>query len=196
MAEEPKDMNPAPEDYNHELLCVLSGFGGQGLLFAGKVMANTGLIDGRHVSWMPSYGPEMRGGTANCNVSLSDEAIGTPFITKPNALIAMNQPSVEKFAPTVTAGGTIVVDSTLAMNGVEGIDIAPGISVFAFKATEMAEEAGLKGLANVICLGKLWKETRFCTREVLDQALEMCVPASKRHLLEPNMRALEMGMAL
>jgi 2-oxoglutarate ferredoxin oxidoreductase subunit gamma len=184
------------EEFNHELLCVLSGFGGQGLLFAGKVMANTGLIDGRHVSWMPSYGPEMRGGTANCSVSLSDDAIGTPFITKPTAVIAMNQPSVEKFGPTVVPGGTIVIDTTLAMNGAEGVGIADGVNVVTFKATEMAEEAGLKGLANIICLGKLWAETHFCTREVLDAALEKCVPPTKQHLLEPNKRALQMGIDL
>ena len=184
------------EDFNHELLCVLSGFGGQGLLFAGKVMANTGLLDGRHVSWMPSYGPEMRGGTANCSVSLSDDAIGTPFITKPTAVIAMNQPSVEKFGPTVVPGGTMVVDSTLAMNGAEGVELAEGVKVFAFKATEMAEGAGLKGLANIICLGKLWAETHFCTRETLDAALEKCVPPKKQHLLEPNKRALQMGIDL
>ena len=184
------------EDFNHELLCVLSGFGGQGLLFAGKVMANTGLLDGRHVSWMPSYGPEMRGGTANCSVSLSDDAIGTPFITKPTAVIAMNQPSVEKFGPTVVPGGTMVVDSTLAMNGAEGVELVEGVKVFAFKATEMAEDAGLKGLANIICLGKLWAETHFCTRETLDAALEKCVPPKKQHLLEPNKRALQMGIDL
>ena len=184
------------EEFNHELLCVLSGFGGQGLLFAGKVMANTGLLDGRHVSWMPSYGPEMRGGTANCSVSLSDDAIGTPFITKPTAVIAMNQPSVEKFGPTVQPGGTIVIDSTLAMNGAEGVELADDVNVVTFKATEMAEEAGLKGLANIICLGKLWAETHFCTRETLDAALEKCVPPTKKHLLEPNQRALQMGIDL
>lgn len=184
------------EDFNHELLCVLSGFGGQGLLFAGKVMANTGLLDGRHVSWMPSYGPEMRGGTANCSVSLSNDAIGTPFITKPTAVIAMNQPSVEKFGPTVVPGGTIVIDTTLAMQGAEGVDIADGVNVVTFAATEMAEEAGLKGLANIICLGKLWAETHFCTRETLDAALEKCVPPTKKHLLEPNKKALQMGIDL
>ena len=184
------------EDFNHELLCVLSGFGGQGLLFAGKVMANTGLLDGRHVSWMPSYGPEMRGGTANCSVSLSDDAIGSPFITRPTAVIAMNQPSVEKFGPTVVPGGTIVIDSTLAMNGAEGIEMADGVNVITFKATEMAEEAGLKGLANIICLGKLWAETHFCARETLDAALTKCVPPTKQHLLEPNKKALQMGIDL
>ena len=175
---------------------MLSGFGGQGLLFAGKVMANTGLLDGRHVSWMPSYGPEMRGGTANCSVSLSDEAIGSPFITKPTAVIAMNQPSVEKFGPTVVSGGTIIIDTTLAMQGAEGVDIAEGVNVGAFKATEMAEEAGLKGLANIICLGKLWAETHFCARETLDAALAKCVPPTKQHLLEPNRKALQMGIDL
>jgi len=181
-------------DYNHELLCVLSGFGGQGLLFAGKITAYCGLIDGRHVSWMPSYGPEMRGGTANCSVSLSDEAIGSPFITKPTALIAMNQPSVEKFAATVQPGGFIVVDTTLAMQGTKGIELADGVSVAAFKATELAESEGLKGLANIICLGKLWSMNPFCTREVLEQAIAKCVPPKKQHLLEPNLRAFQLGV--
>ncbi len=181
------------EEYNHELLCVLSGFGGQGLLFAGKVMANCGLIDGRQVSWMPSYGPEMRGGTANCSVSLSDDAIGTPFITKPTALIAMNQPSVEKFAAAVQPGGTIVVDTTLAMNGTDDVELADDVTVIALKATEIAEEAGLKGLANIICLGKLWAQTHFCTREVAEAAIAKCVPPKRQHLLEPNLRAFALG---
>ena len=150
-----------------ELLCVLSGFGGQGVLFAGKVLANCGLIDGRHVSWMPSYGPEMRGGTANCSVSLSVEPIGSPFITKPTAVIAMNQPSVEKFGPTIV-----------------------------FPATKIAEDEGLKGLANIICLGKLWAETGFCEHDVLTAAIEKCVPPKKKHLLEPNLRAIELGINL
>ena len=92
--------------------------------------------------------------------------------------------------------GTIVIDSTLAMNGAEGVDIAEGVNVVTFKATEMAEEAGLKGLANIICLGKLWAETHFCTRETLDAALTKCVPATKQHLLEPNRKALQMGIDL
>jgi 2-oxoglutarate ferredoxin oxidoreductase subunit gamma len=178
-----------------EMLCVLSGFGGQGLLFAGKVMANAGLIDGRHVSWMPSYGPEMRGGTANCSVSLSDEAIGSPFITKPTALIAMNQPSVEKFGPSVEPGGIVVIDTTLAMNA-DDVALQEGVAKFEFPATTMAEENGLKGLANIICLGKLWKETRFADWDVLIAALEKYVPAKHRNLLEPNKRALKLGSEL
>ena len=178
---------------NPEMLCVLSGFGGQGVLFAGKVMANAGLLDGRHVSWMPSYGPEMRGGTANCNVSLSDDAIGSPFITRPTALIALNQPSIEKFGPTLENGGVAVVDTTLAMNA-EEVELPEGVKLFAFKATQMAEDEGLKGLANIICLGKLWAETQFADLEVLEAALKKCVPPKHANLLEPNLKALHLGI--
>ena len=178
-----------------ELLCVLSGFGGQGVLFAGKVLANCGLIDGRHVSWMPSYGPEMRGGTANCSVSLSVEPIGSPFITKPTAVIAMNQPSVEKFGPTIVPGGVCVIDTTLAMKADE-IEMAEGVTRCMFPATKIAEDEGLKGLANIICLGKLWAETGFCEHDVLTAAIEKCVPPKKKHLLEPNLRAIELGISL
>ncbi|MDO4797243.1 MAG: 2-oxoacid:acceptor oxidoreductase family protein [Coriobacteriales bacterium] len=181
-------------EFNHELLCVLSGFGGQGLLFAGKIIANCGLLDGRQVSWMPSYGPEMRGGTANCSVSLSDDAIGSPFITRPTAVIAMNQPSVEKFAGSVQPGGTVVIDTTLAMNGAEGIELAEGVSVHALAATHLAEEAGLKGLANIVCLGKLWSVAPFCDRQTIEAAIAKCVPPKRQHLLEPNLRAFQLGV--
>ena len=180
---------------NKTMRILIAGFGGQGVLFLGKLIAHAGVLLGKHVTWLPSYGPEMRGGTANCNVSLSDDAIGTPFITKPTALIAMNQPSLEKFAEAVVPGGVIVVDTTLAMNASE-VHSSEGVARFEIPATQMAEDNGLKGLANVICLGKLWKETRFCDRGVLDAALEKCVPAKHRNLLEPNRRALQIGIDL
>ena len=177
----------------HEI--IMSGFGGQGIMLMGQLLTYAGMLEGKEVTWIPSYGPEMRGGTANCNVSLSDDAIGTPFITKPTALIAMNQPSLEKFAEAVVPGGVIVVDTTLAMNASE-VHSSEGVARFEIPATQMAEDNGLKGLANVICLGKLWKETRFCDRGVLDAALEKCVPAKHRNLLEPNRRALQIGIDL
>lgn len=96
-----------------DLTCVVAGFGGQGSLFAGKVIATAGLIEDREVSWMPSYGPEMRGGTANCSVTLSDEPIGSPLITRPSALIALNQPSFDKFIDNVEEGGIVVVDTAM-----------------------------------------------------------------------------------
>ena len=108
-----------------ELQAVLAGFGGQGVLFAGKVMANAGLIEDRELSWLPSYGPEMRGGTANCSVTLSDEPIGSPLVTSPTGLIAMNQPSYDKFIQEVAPGAVVVADSDLIsdIEPVEGVDI-------------------------------------------------------------------------
>ena len=160
----------------NEMLCVLSGFGGQGVLFAGKVMANAGLLDGR-------------------NVSLSDEAIGSPFITKPTALIALNQPSVEKFGPTLVEGGIAIIDTTLAMNA-DAVELPAGVRRFSFKATQLAEDKGLKGLANIVCLGKLWAETQFADLDVLEAALRKCVPPKHANLLEPNLKALHMGIEL
>ena len=113
---------------------VLAGFGGQGLLFAGKVIAYAGLIENREVSWLPSYGPEMRGGTANCSVTVSDEPIGSPLVMDPNVLIAMNQPSLLKFEETVTSGGIILVDTSLVSRIPERDDV----KICALEATNMA----------------------------------------------------------
>lgn len=173
---------------------VLAGFGGQGVLFGGKLIANTALIEDREVSWLPSYGPEMRGGTANCSVTLADEPIGSPLVTEPDALVAMNQPSLEKFQGAVVEGGVIIADTTLVLSLPQAGELAPGVELLALPATAMAEEAGLKGLANIICVGRLWAATRFCTRETLDAALAACVPPRKAHLLEPNKRALQLGI--
>ena len=169
---------------------VLAGFGGQGILFAGKIIATAGLIDDREVSWLPSYGPEMRGGTANCSVCLADDPIGSPLVVTPDTLIVMNQPSLEKFIDTVADGGIIVADSTL----VQDIPEREGVKVCAIPATEIAEKAGLKGLANVVCVGKLFKETGFCSEETLEAAIEKCVPASKTGMLDKNKRAIALGM--
>ena len=169
---------------------VLAGFGGQGILFAGKIIATAGLIDDREVSWLPSYGPEMRGGSANCSVCLADDPIGSPLVVTPDTLIVMNQPSLEKFIDTVADGGIIVADSTL----VQDIPEREGVKVCAIPATEIAEKAGLKGLANVVCVGKLFKETGFCSEETLEAAIEKCVPASKKGMLDKNKRAIALGM--
>lgn len=168
---------------------VLAGFGGQGILFAGKVIAVSGLVEDREVSWLPSYGPEMRGGTANCSVCLSDEPIGSPLVVNPNVLIAMNQPSFDKFEKAVTPGGTVIVDSSM----VKRVPEIEGVRVFEVAATEMAEEAGLKGLANIICVGKLFAETGFCSEETLTAAIKQCVPAKKQDMVEKNLKALEIG---
>jgi 2-oxoglutarate ferredoxin oxidoreductase subunit gamma len=169
---------------------LLAGFGGQGVLFAGKLIAEAGLIEGREISWLPSYGPEMRGGTANCSVCLSDEPIGSPLVLEPDVLIAMNQPSLDKFVGDVVSGGTVILDSTMIARSPEREDV----TVFEVPATRLAEDAGLKGLANVILVGKLLRELGFCGVEALDKAIVKSVPPKRQQLLEPNRRALEIGM--
>ena len=170
---------------------VLAGFGGQGILFAGKVIAYGGLNDGKEISWLPSYGPEMRGGTANCSVCISDKTIGSPLVVTPDVLIALNLPSFEKFIDTVKPGGTVIIDSFLINKKVEREDV----NVFYVPATKLSEENGIKGLANIILVGKLFKETGFCTEEALYKAIEKCVPARKANMLEFNKKALEIGMS-
>ena len=131
---------------DHEI--VIAGFGGQGLLFSGKVLAYAGLLEGRELSWLPSYGPEMRGGTANCNVILSDSPVGSPIVDHPNVLMVMNAPSLDKYEPAVVPGGYIFLDSTLITREVERDDV----KVYRVPATQMANDMGYPGLANMILL--------------------------------------------
>lgn len=173
-----------------EMRIVFAGFGGQGLLFAGKVVAYAGLIDDREVSWLPSYGPEMRGGTANCSVTVSDEPIGSPLVMDPNVLIAMNQPSLLKFETEVTPGGKVFVDTSL----VTRLPNRSDVDVYALEATNMAEDEGLKGLANIVLVGKMLKETGFCSRETIEAAIRKAVPARKAALVEKNLQALQLGI--
>ena len=175
-----------------DLNMVFAGFGGQGVLFAGKVVAYAGLIEGRELSWLPSYGPEMRGGTANCSICLSDEPIGSPLVTNPNVLVAMNRPSLDKFIGDVEPGGVVLLDSSLIDVKVEREDV----SVHYVPASRLAEENGRKGLANIILVGKLFKEVGFCSAETLDNALQKCIPARKASMLDFNRKAIEIGSAL
>ena len=174
-----------------DLNMVFAGFGGQGVLFAGKVVAYAGLIEGIELSCLPSYGPEMRGGTANCSVCVSDEAIGSPLVTNPNVLVAMNRPSLEKFVNEVEPGGVILLDSSLIDVQVERDDV----TTYYVPASTLAEENGLKGLANIILVGKLFKEVGFCSEETLDKALQKCIPARKASMLDFNRKAIEIGRA-
>ncbi len=175
------------KDYN----ILFAGFGGQGILFSGKVLAYAGLIDGKNVSWLPSYGPEMRGGAANCSVCLSEKEVGSPLVVNPNVFIAMNVPSFDKFINAVEPGGIVIVDSYLIDKKVERDDV----TVFYVPATKLAEENGIKGLANIILLGKLHKELGFCADEVIDGALLKCIPPRKAEMIEKNRAAIKLGMA-
>ncbi len=169
---------------------ILAGFGGQGILFMGKVIAYAGLIDGKEVSWLPSYGPEMRGGTANCSVCISDEPICSPLVSNPNVLIVMNLPSYEKFIDTVIPGGIVIIDSTLVDRTVQRDDI----SAYYVPATRLADETGLKGLANIILMGKMLGLTNFCSMETMKKTIEKIVPPRKQHLVPKNMEAIELGL--
>ena len=171
---------------------VIAGFGGQGLLFSGKVLAYAGLLEGRELSWLPSYGPEMRGGTANCNVVISDQPVGSPIVIKATSLIAMNAPSLEKFEDSVVPGGKIFVDSTLISEKVKRSDV----EAFYLPATQMANDNGMKGLSNMIMLGKFIKETGICDEGLIEKTLKKVVPPKKAELIEKNMQAIQMGYQL
>lgn len=170
---------------------LLAGFGGQGILFSAKLIAQAGLIEGREVSWLPSYGPEMRGGTANCSVVLSDEPIGSPLVVEPDVLVALNQPSLDKFIDAVVPGGIIIVDSEL----VPSIPPRSDVSIYALPATSMCEGAGLKGLANVLMVGKIVRESKCVSVEAVKAAITKSVPPKRQHLLEPNLKAFDKGLA-
>lgn len=169
---------------------LLAGFGGQGVLFAGKILAYCGLMDSKEISWLPSYGPEMRGGTANCSVCISDKPIGSPLVLAPDILIAMNQPSYDKFISAVKPGGTAFIDSTL----IDSQCLRNDISCFYIPATQLAEDNELKGGSNIILLGKLIKETGLFSPETVKKAVEKVVPPSKAHLIANNFRAFELGL--
>ena len=168
---------------------LIAGFGGQGVLFAGKFMAYKGMLEGKQISWLPSYGPEMRGGTANCSVILSDEPIGSPIVSKPDVLIAMNLPSLEKYVDTVVSGGQIYVDSSLIDAKVERDDV----EVFYIPATQMAKEEGISSLANMIIVGHLLENHPELSFEGVDVVVEKLVPPKKAALKELNMKALSLG---
>ena len=168
---------------------LIAGFGGQGILFTGKAMAYTGLKIGKEVSWLPSYGPEMRGGTANCSVTISDEPIGSPIVEKPTILIAMNGPSLEKYYDVTEGNGYVIYDSSLITKEQTRSDV----TCVGIPATKMASDNGLDGLANMIILGKVIKLTNVLTLEQVLSSLEQMIPAKKAQLKEKNIKAIELG---
>jgi len=169
---------------------LLAGFGGQGILFTGKVVAYAGMLDGQEISWLPSYGPEMRGGTANCSVCVSDSPIGSPLVTEPDVLIAMNLPSLEKFENAVVPNGLIIIDSSIVEGKVKRKDVR---TVY-LPATRLAADNGLSGMANMVMAGRLYKEMGFCSKDAFTEGIKKSVPAKKQDLLEKNIAAVRIGM--
>ena len=168
---------------------LIAGFGGQGILFAGKFLAYKGLMEDKQVSWLPSYGPEMRGGTANCNVILSETPVGSPIVNNPDVLIAMNLPSLEKYVNSVVPGGQIYLDSSLIEAKVSRTDV----EVFYIPATQMAKEAGIDTLANMIIMGSLLENNPQLSFDGTEEVVAKLVPPTKAALVALNMKALNMG---
>ena len=168
---------------------LIAGFGGQGILFSGKFLAYEGLIEGREVSWLPSYGPEMRGGTANCSIILSDEKIGSPIVDKPDILIAMNAPSFDKYVNEIKSGGQAFIDSSLIEKKCERNDV----DAYYIPATKLAADENLPGLAKMIMLGLFIKKSGVIPSENIEKAMQKLVPAKKQNLIELNMKAINIG---
>ena len=167
---------------------IFAGFGGQGLLFAGRLLSYAAMLRGYEVSWLPSYGPEMRGGTANCHVIISDEPVSSPMVTSPTVLACMNRPSYEKFAQAVRVGGLLVNDSTLFE-----AQEAPGVRCVNIPASKIAIDNNLQKLANMIILGKIIKETDVIDMESVMEALVKTVPSGKNELIELNKKMIMTG---
>ena len=168
---------------------LLAGSGGQGILFAGKFLAYAGMMEGKEVSWLPSYGPEARGGTSNCSVILSDAAIGAPIVQKPDILVALNLPSFTRFSPAVVPGGLLVADSSMISETCARTDIRAAY----VPATQTAYDEDMKGLANMILIGRLLKESGLIAPETVELAMAKCIPPSKAAMLALNLRAIALG---
>jgi 2-oxoglutarate ferredoxin oxidoreductase subunit gamma len=168
---------------------VIAGFGGQGVLFAGQVLAYAAMDSGKHVTWFPSYGPEMRGGTANCTVIVADDDIGSPAVRNPKAVVCLNLPSLDKYEPLVVKGGVLVLNTSLINRAVKRTDV----KVVEASANEIAEELGDKRLVNAVMLGALVEATGVLPMEAVKKALQDHLPAKHQKLLPANFAALEKG---
>ncbi len=168
---------------------ILAGFGGQGILSAGRIVAQAAMGEGHEVSWFPSYGPEMRGGTANCGVVISDEAIGSPIINEPDVLIALNNPSLDKFACEVKSNGFIIVDSSL----VYAIPARQDVNFVPIPASALATDVGNITFATIVLLGSLGRLTGCINRDSFEEALRVVLPPRKHDMIPDELIAFDLG---
>lgn len=168
---------------------ILAGFGGQGILFLGKVLAEVGMHSGKHVSWIPSYGPEMRGGTANCSVVIAKEPIGSPMVNEPDCVLALNKPSIDKFAKTIRQGGVLVYNSSMSDQKPE----KDGVTCIPVPASQIAEELGSSRVTNLVMVGAFAKYSQMVKYDDLVKWLPQIIPAKKKELAEINLHALKKG---
>ena len=170
---------------------LLAGFGGQGILFAGKILAYCGLMDNKELSWLPSYGPEMRGGTANCSVVVSDQPVASPIVTSASAVVAMNEPSLDKFEDAVLPGGKLFINSSIIAKKATRTDI----DVYYVPCNEIADELGNPKVANMVMLGAYIEKTKCVGFESVLDALLETLGERKAHLIPLNREALNRGAA-
>ena len=170
---------------------LIAGFGGQGVLFTGQLLAYAAMDCGRMVTWIPSYGPEMRGGTANCTVIISDEEIGSPLVRNPAAVIAMNLPSLDKYESEIKPGGVLVVNSSMVNRSVTRMDV----KVVMIPGNEIAKSLSDQRIANMVMLGGLLANLPVLTVESVEKALQEHLPARHHKLLPLNYEALRRGAA-
>jgi 2-oxoglutarate ferredoxin oxidoreductase subunit gamma len=169
---------------------IIAGFGGQGVLSVGMLLAHAAMLDGFEVTWLPSYGPEIRGGTANCHIVISEEAIGSPLLEKASVLIAMNRPSLDKYENIVIPGGIIITDCVLAGRDIMRNDVRK----IELPASAMAIEMGTQVLANVVLLGALNGITNLISCESFEKALKIMLPEKKQHMIPLEIQAFNAGM--
>ena len=174
-----------------DMQMIIAGFGGQGVLLMGQLMAYAGMLDGREVSWMPAYGPEMRGGSANCSVVISDSPVGSPKVEDADVVIAMNRPSMVLFEKNVVPGGILLYNSSLSDAPTRRTDI----SYVAVSCNDIAEELGSDRVANMVMLGALIARTGAFGAELLVEALRHKLGPSRERLIPMNRAAIEKGMA-
>lgn len=170
---------------------IIAGFGGQGVLFIGQLLAYAAMDEGLHVTWIPSYGPEMRGGTANCTVIISDEEIGSPLVSKPLAVIAMNRPSLDKYENLVKEGGLLIFNQSMVDREVKRADI----KIVAVPANEIAEEIGNKKMANMVLIGALLANLDLLPSSAIEKSLKEHLPQRHHHLLPHNLEGMKRGAA-
>lgn len=169
---------------------LFSGFGGQGILFTGKFIAYKSLLEDKNVSWLPSYGPEMRGGTASCSVIVGDEPVGSPIVSKPDVLVAMNLPSLDRFENSVKSGGMIFADSSLIDRKVKRDDV----TVYYIPATALASENDIPTLANMIIAGKMMKVFDEFDENMVETTLKKIISKRKADLFDYNLKAIKIGV--
>ena len=170
---------------------IFAGFGGQGVMLMGQILAYAGMMEGQQVSWFPAYGPEMRGGTANCSIIIGDEPVGTPIVTEPAVVVAMNLPSLDKFEPHLAAGGMLLINSSLIERAAQRSDV----KVLLVPCNDIAKELGNPKVANMVMVGAIVAASGVVKIESVLQVLAKKIFKNKPEVMKLNEQAIRRGMA-